>query len=82
MTPNPSMASVEMNYHQKVDKMFTDLYLGRNDDNPPFTVRLALLEHTLGRIDKNLSKLVWLCLGTLTTAITALLIHITTKGRF
>lgn len=34
----------------KVDKLFTDVYVGKDADNPPLTMRLDRLERTYNRI--------------------------------
>jgi hypothetical protein len=45
---------------EKVEKMFTDLYIGEDRDNPSFATRLAITESVLEKISKNLNKALWL----------------------
>lgn len=60
-------------------KMYVDMYLGADKDNPPITVRLALLEDWMDKMAKNISKLVWLMAGTGLVVIGDLIVHALTK---
>jgi hypothetical protein len=50
---------------ERVDKMFTDLYLGDGKDNPSVTTRLTLLEDAMERFSRNSNKLVFIGVTTL-----------------
>lgn len=53
----------------------TDLYFGKGKDDPPIIGRLLLMEDAVGRLIRNLSKIVWLLVGTLIIGILNLFFH-------
>ena len=58
---------------EDVEKMFTDLYLGKDKDNPSITSRLLIAEQAIERFSKNSSKAVWLLVGTLVVGLANLI---------
>lgn len=44
----------------KLNRLYTDQYLGHGKNDPPMTTRMALVEETLDRVTKNLNKATWL----------------------
>jgi hypothetical protein len=49
---------------EKVHKIFADMYLGDGVKNPSITTRLAMLEDSQEKTNKNLNKAIWLVIGT------------------
>lgn len=49
----------------KVEKMYTDMYVGEGKDNPSMTTRMAMVEDKTERLAKNLNKALWLAVSTL-----------------
>lgn len=64
---------------RRVSKMYVDLYEGTDKDNPSITTRLTVTENNVEQIKSNLSKLVWLSLGILGTAIANIVLHLAGK---
>jgi len=60
-------------------KMYVDMYLGADKENPSVTVRLALLEDFMDKMASNISKLFWLGCGTLAAVVGDLLFRALTK---
>ena len=52
-----------MDLDEKVEKIYLDLYIGEGKSNPGLMTRTTLLEDNLDKINKNLSKMVWLLVG-------------------
>lgn len=50
-----------------------DLYKGRGKLDPPLTERTSLLEDIVGKLNKNLSKIVWLIIATLISVVAGLI---------
>lgn len=57
------MGEQTISLKEKINQMFTDLYLGRDKDNLSITTRLTLLEKNTERILSNSSKVTWLLLA-------------------
>lgn len=53
-----------MGTEEKVEMMYTDMYVGKGKENPSITTRLAIQEDRLESINKNLSKIIWLLVST------------------
>lgn len=56
----------------KVEKMYTDMYVGEGKDNPSMTTRMAMVEDKVDRVEdkidrqgKNVNKALWLVVATL-----------------
>ena len=62
MTPMAEIAA-------KVGKLYIDMYVGEGAKNPSITTRMTVLEQGLDRIDRNLSKMTWLLVGSLLTTL-------------
>ena len=62
MTPMAEIAA-------KVEKLYIDMYVGEGAKNPSITTRMTVLEQGLDRIDRNLSKMTWLLVGSLLTTL-------------
>jgi len=58
--------------HQKIRR---DLWEGDGKDNPSVTARLAVLEDTMEKLTENISKLVWMVVGTLVAVIGDIVFH-------
>jgi len=59
------MHDVPESYCDKIDKLYTDVYVGDGQNNPSVTTRLFSLEENLESLQKNISKLIWLVVATL-----------------
>jgi hypothetical protein len=57
-----------------------DLYDG-DKHAPGLTIRIAILETTLDRINKNLSKIVWLIVGGIGTGIVAFIVDLAVRAK-
>lgn len=55
--------------NSRVAKLEKDMYYGEGKDNPPMTTRMALMESVVEKINKNLSKIVWLMIATLISVV-------------
>lgn len=53
----------DLSWHEKVDKIFEDMYLGRGSENPPMTVRIAAVEKSTEQIVNVLSRISWLLIA-------------------
>lgn len=53
------------NHEDKVEKMYTDMYVGDGKDNPSMTTRMAMVEDKTDRVSKALTKALWLAVATL-----------------
>jgi hypothetical protein len=53
----------------KVDTMYKDLYIGAGKLSPSLFSRVTLMEDQLDRMNKNLSKMVWLLLAIFGTGV-------------
>lgn len=53
----------QLSLKEKINKVYQDLYLGRDTDNLSITTRLTLVEKTTERIVANLNKISWLLLA-------------------
>ena len=63
-------------YCKKVDKVYTDMYIGEGFHNPSVTTRLTMTEDKIERMGKNLNKALFLVGGTLLTVIGELFIKL------
>lgn len=63
----------------KVDKLFTDMYLGSGRENPSMTTRMQMQEDATKRIDRNLSWLAKASISTLLLVIGDILVRVIFK---
>lgn len=49
----------------KVEQLFTDMYIGKDKDNPSVTTRLALMEDSVQKMTARDQKFFWLLIATL-----------------
>ena len=64
---------------RKVQKLYEDMYEGKDKENPPITARLFLLEESVEKINSNLSRMVWLLLSILGAALGNIFLHLAGK---
>lgn len=67
----------------KFERLYEDMYIGRDQDNPPIVTRIAVLEvneeticERLTKIEKQQDKMLWLSI----TTLIAVLIELLVKG--
>lgn len=77
MSEEVSILSKE--YIEKVDKLFEDMYFGKDKQNPPVTTRLMLVEENQNRISKNLNKALWLAATTLCGILAEIILQVIRK---
>lgn len=63
----------------KVEKMYVDFYQGEGKDNPSITTRMAMVEDRTERLERNLTKALWLAVATLLTVGGELLLRFVVK---
>jgi len=63
----------------KVNKMFTDLYVGADKENPSMSSRLLLVEDAVARFTKNSNKAIWLLVSLLAAAAINIGLHFVGK---
>jgi hypothetical protein len=64
---------------EKVNKMFADLYVGSDKENPSMTSRLLLVEDAVARFSKNSNKAIWLLVSLLAAAAINIGLHFVGK---
>ncbi len=67
------------NIEEVVDEMYTDLYVGKDKNNPSITTRMALVESLIDKLSKNLNKALYLAVGALITVIGEAILRSITK---
>lgn len=58
---------------ERSEKYGIDLYEGKGRNDPSFNERLSLVEETVNKLNKNLSKIVWLIIATLVSVVAGLI---------
>ena len=56
-----------------------DLYFGNG--KPGLTTRIAVMEHTLEQITRNLTKIVWLIVGGIITGVIAFIVDLAVRAK-
>lgn len=61
--------------------MYEDMYLGRDKENPPITVRLTRLEDFMEKIEKSIARLFWIVVAAVVTFIADVAFHAMHLGK-
>jgi hypothetical protein len=67
------------NIEEVVDEMYTEIYVGKDKNNPSITTRMALVESLIDKLSKNLNKALYLAVGALITVIGEAILRSITK---
>ncbi len=65
---------------EKVEKLFTDMYVGEGKENPSMTTRLSRTEDAIDRIVDNSNKAFWVSIGTIATVVGAIITELFLRG--
>lgn len=60
---------------ERLNQLYEDMYIGRDADNPPVTLRLDRLEGWMQRVRENSSRGFWLLVATFLTVLGNLILN-------